>query len=108
MAIPREIVIFGRTYQLSDVSPIHTSEGVLGLAAYREGVIYLDAGLDVALSLNTLWHEAVHIAQQDVLGIVDEAQARWVSLFVHNFLVQNPAIVRCYLDHSEPRTFSDR
>jgi hypothetical protein len=107
MAVPREVVIFGRTYHVGDVSPLHSSEGILGLAAYREGVIYLDPALDMALSLNTLWHEAVHIAQQDVLGTIDEAQARWISLFVHNFLVQNPAVIQCYLDDDESGQFPD-
>lgn len=97
MKIPNELVIFGRTYRILDVSPIHVSEGVLGLACYREGAIYLDKDVDPDLGLNTIWHEALHIAQQDVLGTSDEAQARWLSLFVHNFLIHNPQILECYL-----------
>ncbi|MBI5248416.1 MAG: hypothetical protein HY912_02880 [Desulfomonile tiedjei] len=97
MKIPDELVIFGRTYRVLEVSPIHVSEGVLGLASYREGAIYLDPSLDAALGLNTIWHEALYIAQQDVLGTSDEAQARWLALFVHNFLIHNPAILGCYL-----------
>ena len=96
MQIPNELVIFGRTYDVRDVCPIQCSEGVLGLAAYREGVIYLDENMDMALSLITLWHEAVHIAQQEILGTIDESQARWIALFVHTFLVQNPQILECY------------
>jgi hypothetical protein len=96
MQIPDELVIFGRSYKVLEVSPIHVSEGVLGLASYREGAIYLDLSLDPALSLNTMWHEALHIAQQDMLGTSDEDQARWLALFVHNFLVHNPAMLACY------------
>ena len=90
MQIPNELVIFGRAYDVRDVCPIQCSEGVLGLAAYREGVIYLDENMDMALSLITLWHEAVHIAQQEILGTIDESQARWIALFVHSLrLPQN-------------------
>jgi hypothetical protein len=70
---------------------------VLGQAAYRDGVIYLDHGLDPSLTLSTLWHEAVHIAQQEILGTIDEAQARWIALFAHNFLMDNPQIMESYL-----------
>jgi hypothetical protein len=96
MQIPDELMIFGRSYKVLEVSPIHVSEGVLGLASYREGAIYLDLSLDPALSLNTMWHEALHIAQQDMLGTTDEDQARWLALFVHNFLIHNPAMLECY------------
>ncbi len=96
MDIPNELVIFGRIYSVSDVTPWHSSEGVLGLAAYRDGIIYIDESLDAALSLSTLWHESVHIAQQEILGVTEEAQARWISLFVHSFLMDNPGIVECY------------
>jgi len=105
MQIPTEIVIFGRTYHVTDVSPFQSSEGILGQAAYRDGVIYIDENLDKALSLSTLWHEAVHIAQQEVLGIVDEVQARWIALFVHNFLLDNPNVVECYSHDFETNCF---
>ncbi len=97
MNIPNEVVIFGRGYRILDVPPINVSEGVLGLACYREGAIYLDKDVDPDLVLNTIWHEALHIAQQDVMGTTDEAQARWLALFVHNFLIHNPRILECYL-----------
>jgi hypothetical protein len=111
MNIPDELVIFGRTYRVLEVSPIHASEGVLGLAAYREGAIYLDSGLDPNLGLSTMWHEAFHIAQQDMLGTCDEDQARWFALFVHNFLIHNPEVFECYVsfltsEESEPDSFS--
>jgi hypothetical protein len=96
MQLPEEVVIFGRTYAIRDVTPIHCAEGIVGAASYRDGAIYLDQSVDTALSLTTLWHEAVHIAQQEILGEADEAQARWISLFVHTFLVQNPDIVEQY------------
>jgi len=96
MELPTEVHILGRTYQIKDTAPIHDYEGVLGMAAYREGVIYLDRDMDTTLSLNTLWHEAAHMAQQELLGMTDEAQARWIALFVHNFLIQNPAVLECY------------
>ena len=96
MRIPSEVVVFGRTYHVNHVSPFQSAEGILGQAAYRDGVVYLDEEMDMALSLSTLWHEAVHIAQQEILGTIDETQARWVALFVHNFLVSNPQIVECY------------
>jgi hypothetical protein len=96
MTFPEEVQIFGRMYHISDINPLQGAEGILGLAAYRDGIIYLDQEMDHALSLITLWHEAVHMAQQEILGEVDEAQARWVSIFVHNFLVHNPEISECY------------
>jgi hypothetical protein len=107
MHIPEELTIFGRTYDIRDIDPIHTCEGVLGMAAYRDGVIYLDRSMDPSLSLSTVWHEAFHIAQQEVLGTVDEAQARWVSLFIHTFLLQNPGLLECYLRESKSVSFND-
>jgi hypothetical protein len=107
MQIPEELTIFGRTYDVRDVDPIHACEGILGMAAYRNGVIYLDQGMDPSLMLSTLWHEAFHIAQQEILGAADEAQARWVSLFVHTFLLQNPGILGCYQVESNPDSSSD-
>jgi len=97
MELPKEIMIFGRTYDIQDLCPIHVSEGLLGLAAYRDGVIYLDGSMDMALSLSTLWHEAIHVAQQDIFGNIDESQARWMSLFVHDFLVHNPEVLEFYM-----------
>lgn len=96
MQLPEEVVIFGRTYAIRDVTPIHCAEGIVGAASYRDGAIYLDQSVDTALGLTTLWHEAVHIAQQEISGEVDEAQARWMSLFVHTFLAQNPGILELY------------
>jgi hypothetical protein len=107
MPIPTEVVLFGRVYAVRDVSPFHVSEGILGQAVYRDGVIYLDRKMDMALSLTTLWHEAVHMAQQEILGTVDEAQARWLSLFVHDFLVRNPALLECYREGPGYEPFED-
>lgn len=107
MELPDELFIFGRTYGIRNVSPLHLSEGVLGLASYRDGLIYLDQGTDTWLGLSTLWHEAVHVAQQEILGTTDEAQARWMALFIHNFLIENPRIVQCYLSESRPIVFED-
>jgi hypothetical protein len=107
MKLPEEVFIFGRTYGIRNVSPCHLSEGVLGLASYRDGLVYLDQGTDLWLGLSTLWHEAVHVAQQEILGTTDEAQARWMALFIHNFLMENPQLVRCYLPESRPMLFED-
>ena len=107
MQIPAKLTIFGRHYDIRDVDPIHACEGILGMAAYRDGVIYLDRNMDPSLLLNTIWHEALHIAQQEILGTADEAQARWVSLFIHTFLLQNPGILECYLAASNPASFED-
>ena len=107
MQIPAELTIFGRRYDVRDVDPIHACEGILGMAAYRDGVIYLDRNMDPSLLLNTIWHEALHIAQQEILGTADEAQARWVSLFIHTFLLQNPSILECYLAAANPASFHD-
>lgn len=96
MKMPVELVVFGRAYQICNVSPMHVSDGVLGMAAYRDATIYIDTSLDPALFLSTLWHEAVHVAQQEILGMTDEDQARWISLFVHNLLIHNPSILECY------------
>ncbi len=107
MQIPDELVIFGRTYDVRNISPIHNLEGVLGLASYREGAIYLDPHLDMGLALSTVWHEVAHIAQQDILGTTDEAQARWIALFVHHFLASNPEILDCYRYGLETPDFDD-
>jgi len=107
MQLPKEIMIFGRTYDIQDLCPIHISEGLLGLAAYRDGVIYLDQSVDMALTLSTLWHEAIHLAQQDIFGNIDEAQARWMSLFIHNFLVHNPEILEYYMHGLRLGSFQD-
>ena len=96
MGLINSVVLFGRAYDVKDTSQHQTSEGILGMACYRDGVIYLDDSLDLPLTLNTLWHEATHIAQQEILGIIDESQARWVSLFIHDFLVHNPQIIEIY------------
>ncbi|MBI4965365.1 MAG: hypothetical protein HY913_18965 [Desulfomonile tiedjei] len=107
MQLPKEVMIFGRTYDVQDLCPIHVSEGVLGLAAYRDGVIYLDQSVDMALSLSTLWHEAIHVAQQEIFGNIDESQARWMSLFVHNFLVHNPEVLEFYMHGLSLGSFED-
>ncbi len=98
MFIPDELVMFGRSYEVKEVAPIHNLDGILGVAAYRDASIYLDPTMDPALALKTMWHEAIHIAQQEVLGEMDESQARWMSLFIHNFLVSNPEVVSRYLE----------
>lgn len=107
MQIPDELVIFGRPYEVRGLSSVHNMEGVLGLASYREGAIYLAADVDLPLTLSTMWHEAAHIAQQEILGTTDEAQARWIALFVHNFLVSNPQILECYQWALEPEEFEE-
>ncbi len=66
------------------------------MAAYSEGVIYIDGEIDPALALSTLWHEAVHIVQIDLHGKPDEKEARWVSLFAHALLMHNPEIIEAY------------
>jgi hypothetical protein len=96
MNMPTELVIFGRTYEIRNVSPLHASDGVLGMAAYRDAVIYVDTNLDPSLFLSTLWHEATHLAQQEILGTTNEDDARWIALFVHNLLIHNPSILECY------------
>ncbi len=107
MELPDELFIFGRTYGIRNVSPLHVSEGVLGLASYRDGLIYLDKDMDTWLGLSTLWHEAVHVAQQELMGATDEAQTRWMALFIHNFLIENPRLVQCYLAETQPTSFDD-
>jgi hypothetical protein len=95
--IPHELKIFGRTYKVQEMEHVHSSEGTLGIAAYRDGVIHIDKTVDDCLAMNVLWHEAFHIAQQDINGEIDEAQCRMVALFIHHMLVHNPAIVANYL-----------
>ena len=98
MNIPQELLIFGRLYQLQQMERVHSSEGTLGISAYKDGVIHIDLEVDIALLLKVLWHEAVHVAQQDVNQECDEAQARWIALFIHTFLMDNPGIAECYVD----------
>ena len=108
MEIPDKLVIFGRVYDVQDVSPSQLSGGILGQAAYRDGVIYLDESTDLALKLSTMWNEAINVVQQDLHGFVDDSQARWIALFVHNFLIQNPEVLECYLGGIEhPSLFDD-
>jgi hypothetical protein len=107
MEIPEKLVIFGRMYDVRDVSPSQLSEGVIGQTAYRDGVIYLDESTDLALKLNAMWNEAISVAQQDLHGFVDESQARWIGLFIHNFLIQNPEILECYLGGIEQSSLFD-
>jgi hypothetical protein len=96
MQIPDELVVFGRSYDVRNTAPVHDLEGVLGLASYRLGAFYLDPSLDMALALRIVWHEVALIAQQEILGTIDPSQARWIALFVHNFLISNPEILDCY------------
>ncbi|MEW6114900.1 MAG: hypothetical protein AB1664_22395 [Thermodesulfobacteriota bacterium] len=105
MPISSHMVIFDRTYEIKDISPLQSSEGILGQSAYRDAVIYLDKSVDLSLSLRTLWHEAVHVAQQDLSTAVDEAEARWIALFVHNLLAANPWLAGCYLDELDTVPF---
>jgi hypothetical protein len=109
--LPDTLTIFGRTFTIKDLPALSAAEGVIGLAAYHEAAIYLDRTADPALTLTTLWHEAIHIVQNDLRGRVDEDQARWISLFVHNLLVHNPAVIECYsrmLDIAPPACKSRR
>lgn len=96
--VPDSITIFGREYTIKDLPALSVAEGVIGLAAYHAAVIYIDFSTDPALALTTLWHEAVHVAQNDLHGQVDEREARWISLFVHNMLINNPEILERYLE----------
>ena len=107
MHIPDELTVFGRSYQVRNTSPIHDLEGVLGAASYRNGFIYLHPCMDMTLALSALWHEVANIAQQDLFGSIDEVKARWIALFVHNFLVNNPEILDCYRYGLEDRNFDD-
>jgi hypothetical protein len=95
--LPDSVNIFGRCFTVRDLPPTAAAEGVIGMAAYHEGNIYIDQTVDLSLALTTLWHEAIHIAQNDLHGQIDEQEARWMSLFVHNLLVNNPEILQSYL-----------
>ncbi len=96
ISFPDTIFCGGRPFTVDDLPELSKSEGTLGLCDIRAGKVYIDECLDVALTLKTLWHEALHIAQNDFLGDVSEEQSRWGSLFVHQFLIENPAIVQIY------------
>ncbi len=106
MLIPDKVVIFGRSYEIQDVPRVHAADGILGRTSFRDGKIYLDDDTDLSLGLSTLWSETAQIAQQEILGSMDRAQARWIALFVHNFLVNNPKVAACYCRGSE--TVSER
>jgi hypothetical protein len=107
MQIPDELIIFGRTYDVRNISAVRNLEGALGVSSYRERVIFLDPRVDMALALNTVWQEAVHIAQQQIAGTTNEAQARWIALFVHSFLASNPDILDCYRYGLEVSSFDE-
>lgn len=98
MDIPAELEILGRSYKIVEMGALDAQEGTLGAAVYRAGEIHLDMDMDPSLMLKVLWHEIIHVAQQELHQTCDEPEARWISLFVHNFILQNPAILECYLD----------
>ncbi len=98
MNIPEVLEIFGRIYTVAEMGSLDRDEGTLGMAAYKSATIYLDTSVDALLLLKVIWHEAIHMAQQEINENCDEAQARWISLFIHNFLMENPGILECYLE----------
>lgn len=98
MQIPEELTILGRTYAILPTTPINSREGTFGFADYVGGVIYLDFSVEPSLLLNILWHEAFHIVQQDIQGEMSEEEARLVGVFVNSVLMENPAILECYVD----------
>ena len=102
--LPEYLELFGRRYRIQPMPAVHVTEGVIGMAAYSEGTIYIDADVDLPLALSTVWHEAVHIAQIDLHGQPCEEAARWISLLAHSLLVHNPEIVQAYLDILPDRT----
>lgn len=95
---PEFLEIFGRRFSIEPIPAIGAGDGVIGMAAYSEGAIYIDGEIDLSLALSTLWHEAIHIAQIDLHGKPDEKEARWVSLFAHSLLMHNPAILEAYAE----------
>ncbi len=94
--LPESLEIFGRRFSIESMPATNVSEGIIGMAAYSEGAIYIDGEIDLSLALSTLWHEAIHIAQIDLHGKPDEKEARWVSLFAHALLAHNPEILQAY------------
>jgi hypothetical protein len=96
--LPECLEIFGRRFRIEPMPAVNVNDGVIGMAAYSEGAIYIDEEIDLALALSTLWHEAIHIAQIDFHGKPDEKEARWVSLFAHALLMHNPAILEAYAE----------
>ncbi|MFH1117019.1 MAG: hypothetical protein V1792_24140 [Pseudomonadota bacterium] len=94
--LPEFLEIFGRRFRIEPMPTVNVNDGVIGMAAYSEGVIYIDGEIEPALALSTLWHEAVHIAQIDLHGKTDEKEARWVSVFAHALLMHNPWILEAY------------
>ena len=96
--LPEFLEIFGRRYGIQPMPAVNVTDGVIGMAAYSEGAIYIDCEIDLALALSTLWHEAIHIAQIDLHGKPDEKEARWVSLFAHSLLMHNPEILEAYAE----------
>jgi hypothetical protein len=108
MDIPEKLVIFGRAYDVLEIPPSQLADGVIARASYREGVIYLDESVDPALKLNAIWNGVIQAAQQDLHGRLDEAQAKWTALFVHQFLALNPEIAELYtVDFDQADFFED-
>jgi hypothetical protein len=108
--LPETLEIFGRHFRVESMPPVNVTDGVIGMAAYSEGAIYIDPHIDLSLALSTLLHEAIHIAQIDLHGKPNEEEARWMSLFVHSLLVHNPGILNGYVrmipevDRTKPDT----
>lgn len=95
MAIPDEVFVNGRWYALEETGE-SGGDIVLGCVRYAEGRILLNMDVDLECQLKSIWHEACHIAQQDLEGEMSEKLANFVSTFAHNFLCHNQEIAKCY------------
>jgi len=105
--IPDELWINGRAYLIEDCGTHPLGDVVLGCMKYPDGIILLNQDIDLEGQLKTLWHEAYHVFQQDILGKTDEGEANLVSTFIHNFLTHNREIADCYSTTEEPEAFDD-
>jgi len=108
VAIPDEVWINGRTYEIEDCSgPAADAEALMGQLRYHGARILLNMDMDLEAQLRTLWHEMWHVFAHDMgMEPADdraevEKMAELVSLFAHVVLCHNRELADAYCTHSQ-------
>jgi hypothetical protein len=61
--LPDIITIFGRAFTLKDMPSVSAAEGVIGMAAYHEGAIYLDRTAPLYGTKPSTWCRTIFTAR---------------------------------------------
>jgi hypothetical protein len=98
----KTIAIFGRQYIITsekECEDLNEEEknNLIGYCDFIGAKIFLKEGMDSVLALKTFWHEAVHVAQNEFCGDLDESEAHVMALFIHDILSNNPELVKQYI-----------